>query len=449
MPELLKNLVRIIGTIKNAASGEYEDITSTNPLPVGFGSTFATDAGGRLRVSNGTTLFTNKNIQSENPNKWEVRTSGGTETVSHDPATSSVILTIGTAATEFAVRQSTRYITYDPGKSQFIKQTFVMNAAKTNLTQEVGYGDDENGLFAELADGAVSFVTRTNTSGSVADNSVAQADWNRDTLAPAVDGVPDEDSPSGITLDIAKEQLVWFDFLWQGVGTVTFGFLMGDKFIICHEEDHANIDILPFIRTPSLPVRFKIYNTGITSSSSALREICSDVESEGGFTPPGFEFSEGTLVTSRVAVTTRRPIFAIRLKDAFSGTVLDNRRTVKFLDAGFSTTTNDAMFEVVHVHNPSDVTATWADVGGGSGVQYSRNISAVTGSPSHKVDHRFVSTSTGGKADAGGVEADIINEHSFISQDFESNNSQLFVIYATAETGTANCTGHITWLEFE
>jgi hypothetical protein len=48
------------------------------------------------------------------------------------------------------VRQTYRSMLYQPGKGLLVLATFVMNAAKTNLRQRVGYFGTQNGLYFEL-----------------------------------------------------------------------------------------------------------------------------------------------------------------------------------------------------------------------------------------------------------------------------------------------------------
>jgi hypothetical protein len=103
---------------------------------------------------------------------------------------------------------------YQPGKSLLILATFCMNAAKTNLRQRVGYFDDNNGIFLEQNGTSVpAFTIRTNTSGTPSDtNTVLQSSWNGDKL--------DGTGPSGITLNLARVQIMWTDIEWLGVGNV-------------------------------------------------------------------------------------------------------------------------------------------------------------------------------------------------------------------------------------
>lgn len=426
--------------------GKLRPVSQINGLPGSPADGPAVDAFGRQRVSNSATVFQNKNIHSKNDGRFEERTVGGA-TITFNASDAAADLTVGTGATDSAVRQSVRYIPYVPAKSQRITQSFLFPASKTGVNIEVGYGDDLNGVFLGR-DGTAEpkWFIRSNTSGSAVDTAVAQSSWNLDTL----DGSGDTSNPSGIMLDLTMVELSFIDFQWQGVGRVRTGFIIAGRIIYTHEFNHANVSAKVFMRTPSLPVRAKIYNTQVTASSTTLQEICTAVESEGGFTPPGLEFSalgDPVQASWRATSTTRIPMFAIRLVNTVNS--LPNRTTVQLLDAGFAVVGNNAVFEVVHIHQPSAITATWTALGTGSAVEYSEDITAITGTPSHVIDPQFVPAGQAGKGGEAGVEVGIINEHSLLSQDFESDNSQVFVIYVTSTVGAGSAWGHFTWVEYD
>ena len=400
----------------------------------------ALDAAGQFRVSNRTPLFANKNLDSKNNFKFQERDSGGAETITFNYDTASADLNIGTASGEFIVRQSIQYLPYDPGNGDITSLTYIPPTTKANQVLEIGRGDDNDGLFMGRDETGIYFFIRTSTSGSPVDGApIRPASWNGDKL--------DGTGPSGITLDPDAKQFFFVDFLWQGVGDVRFGFKIGGKTIICHTVTNANVGPgLPFIRTPTLPVRYKIYNTGIVASVSTLKEICSDVESEGGHVPPGNKFSVAHLITARRAVTVRTLVFAMRLKNTFNGEL--NRGTFKLSDVGFSTVTNDAMFELAHIHGVTADNGTWIDFNASSRMEFSRDISSVTAAATHIIDHQFEGTSVGNKATSEVLPVDTLDEHSTLSQNFESDSSQIFGIYATAEAGTANVWVHGTGREY-
>lgn len=435
---------RLIGQELNytiTPTGLILPVSTDNPLATkSVGS--AIDANGHLRVSSGLPLYANKNLASRHETRFQEITSGGSETITFNYDTASADLNVGTASGEFAIRQSNRYITYIEGNSDITQVTYIPPVTKANQVLEIGRGDDNDGLFMGRDSLGIYFFIRTSTSGTPVDGApIRQADWNGDKL--------DGTGLSGAILDPEAKQLFWVDFLWQGVGTVRFGFLIGNELIICHSVDNANTTpAFPFMRTPTLPIRYKIYNTGTVASPSTLKEICIDVETEGGFPGPGVQWSVANLITTRIAVTTRRPIFAIRFKNTFDGELV--RRTFKITDAGFSASGNNAVFEIVHCHDVTATTGAWIDVDAtASALEYSRNISAITAADFHTIDHQFGATSVGNSASSETLVANLIDEHSFLSQNFDSTNSQIFAIFATSEASTANCWSHISGSEFE
>lgn len=410
--------------------------SSINPLPVLYGDTAQLDAFGRLRVSSPFGIFDSKQIGTNDPYAFEEKLVGtATNTYQYDR--SSTYLTIGTASGDRAVRQTVRYFSYVPGKGQSIVCTGVLGAGKANVTKYIGYGDDRNGLFFCQQGATLGILTRTNVTATTVDTFVAQSSWNKDKM--------DGTGPSRITLDVTKAQIFMIDFQWLGVGRVRFSIDIDGRQYVVHEINNANNQASVYMTTPTLPVRYEIVNTGTSASSTTLEQICISVASEGGYAVPGIEFTSGNGIT-RVGVTTRRPIFAIRLKSAFP-VGKPNRRTVKFVDFAGSAITNNAYLELVHIHGPTSITATWADVDDSSGVEYSVDISAITAAHSHVVQSLDVFAGTAGKGGGDSVSGSVINTHSYLSQNFDSTNSEVFVVYATAESGTANCSAHITFVE--
>lgn len=409
------------------------------PLSVQYADTPQLDAFGRLRVASPFGIFDSKQISTNDSYAWNEIVSGSGASATYQYDRSSTYLTVGTVSGERVVRQTARYFPYVPGKSHLIQVTGKLGTGKTNVDQYVGYGDDLNGLFFKLQGTTLGVVTRTSTSGTAVDTFVAQSDWNLDRL--------DGTGPSRITLDPTKVQIFMIDFQWLGVGRVRFGFVIDGVEVLCHEINHANTDTVVYMTTPTLPIRYEIRNTGTSASSTTLEQICSSVSSEGGYEVPGMEFSVGNGIT-RNAVTAREPILLIRLKNAFP-VGKPNRRQVRFIDLQCSTVTNNAFFELVHIHNPT-VTATWNDVDtDSSGVEYATTITSVTGAHTHVIQALTVMAGQAGKGGTGSINSEFIDAHSYISQNIDSTNSDLFAVYATSETGTADCACHITWIESE
>lgn len=319
----------------------------------------AVDAFGRARVSAPLTLFDSSHRYRDN-NLWDTsNTAGGTYAFSTNEGL--VNLNVSTANNAEVVRETTKVFSYQPGKSLQIMNTFAFNAAKANLRQRVGYYGAQNGYYLELDGTSLSFVQRTSVTGSMVETRVTQANWNIDTL--------DGTGASLLTLDISKAQIYWMDIEWLGVGSVRMGFVIDGKFIHCHTFNHANIVTTTYITTASLPCRYEIKNTGATSGSSTLKQICSSVISEGGYELRGLQQAIGTAIGAPrdlTSVNTYYPLISIRLK-----TSPDRLDAIVILTAlSLMGITNNANYNWQVVASGTTTGGTWTTAGSDSAVEY-------------------------------------------------------------------------------
>ena len=266
----------------------------------------SSDAFGRMRVSEPHTVFDSSFRYADNLRKWTQKIAGtGSSTFSTTEGLVNV--TIGTASGNEVVRETNRAFAYQPGKSLFVMNTFTLAAPKANLRQRVGYFGKRNGIYFEQDGLNTYIVKRSNITGVVENTRIAQDDWNIDKL----DGF----GPSGITLSVEHSQIFWTDIEWLGVGSVRTGFVINGQFIVAHIFHHANITTGAYITTASLPCRYEITNTGITASPSTLKQICSTVISEGGFTIHNATRSASNPITGKNLVNgILNPMISIRLR---------------------------------------------------------------------------------------------------------------------------------------
>jgi hypothetical protein len=308
------------------------------------------DAFGRLRVTTPFTIFDSQARFAADNQYSYVTATGGSST--YNTNKSSVNLSVTTTSGSTVLAQTFRVFPYQPGKGLLTLQTFTMEAAKSNLTQRVGYYSAYNGVFLEQGPNGVTFVIRTYTSGSVSDSRyVAQSSWNGDKL--------DGTGPSGVTLDLTKTQILWFDFEWLGVGNVRCGFVVNGQFIICHTFQNANISTNVYMQTAILPLRFEITNTGATASSSTLQMICSSVQSEGGYEQTSQVFTarrtdNGVTIANNTGLAFT-PLVSIRVNSSYYGAIVIPQSILFHPTASGSTG-----YEVVLVKNATLTGATWA-----------------------------------------------------------------------------------------
>jgi hypothetical protein len=342
-PNYINQLLSVLRLYFNQLDNLLGQIVDAAPVNVQFYGT-ALDAFGRARFSQPYTLFDSQNRYEKNDLFSETTATGGTVTYTANEST--VNLNVTTSSGSSVVRQTYRSFSYQPGKSLLVLNTFVMPTAQDGQRIRIGYFNTENGVFLERDGTAVYIVRRTYVSGMAVDNKVAQADWNGDKL----NGTGD----STFTLDLTKAQIFWQDFEWLGVGSVRAGFVINGQTIICHTFQNANNLTSVYMTTAILPVRYEITNTGATTASATLKQICSTVISEGGY--------EKKVTPTVVRMTTANtnigsafvPLMSIRLASGRTGAVI--------VPDGYSvlpTSSSSVTFEVVAVKNPTLTGASW------------------------------------------------------------------------------------------
>jgi len=295
-------------------ASNLDDTISGGKLLTAFGDSASIDAFARLRVSNPAGLFDGQLQYDLHRILWQdkVTNNSGSASATHQANESSADLTVG--ANDTIIRQTRSYMRYQPGKSQLVMVTFVLGAGVADVEQKVGYFDADNGIFLNYDGTTANIVRRTKTSGSVVDNSVAQADWNVDKMNGA--------GPSGINLDFTKSQILLIDMEWLGVGRVRIGFVVDGIPVYCHEFRNANSLDTVYMTTANLPVRYEISAAVGVTGTHTLQCVCAQVSSEGGFElARGLTFSATNGRTTRSIGTSEVPLVSIRPKSTFNSIV--------------------------------------------------------------------------------------------------------------------------------
>ena len=285
-------VIRTTGTVS-----QYSTTGNTNT---------GVDAFGRQRVSEPFTIFDNTFRYGDDTRNWSIATSGsGSSTPLENE--SSIQMSVSNTSGDYVYRETKRVFQYQPGKSLLIMNTFVMATPKANLRQRVGYFGNENGIFVEQNGTQLNIVKRDYLTSAPTDTQIAQSSWNVDTL--------DGTGPSGITLDMSKAQIFWIDMEWLGVGSVRTGFVINGQFVIAHIFHHANSINSVYMTTATLPIRYEIENTAGTAGNSTMKQICSTVMSEGGFTPRTESRAASTALAGlAMSDSVPKPLVSIRLK---------------------------------------------------------------------------------------------------------------------------------------
>ena len=394
----------------------------------------AVDAFGRARMSTPLTLFDSSHRFKDN-GLWNTANTSGNSTYAFSTTEGLVNLNVTTQANAEVIRETTRVFSYQPGKSLQILTTFVMNSGKTNLRQRVGYYGTDNGIFLELDGTTLSFVERSNTTGTIVETRVNQANWNIDTLLGDV-----VSSPSKLTLDISKAQIMFIDVEWLGLGTVRCGFVIDGQLIHCHSFHHANLITSTYMTTASLPLRQEIKNTGVTASNSTMKQVCSTVISEGGYELRGTQQAIGTAITAPKSLTTAGtyyPVVSIRLKSTALDAIVI-MTALSILGRG-----NGVDFNWQVISGGTITTGGWTSAAADSAVEYTISGTAISGG--RVLASGYVNSST-----QASPSIDVLKEALFKFQ-LERNTftgvATPLTLAIAAGTDTSTCFGSMDWEE--
>jgi hypothetical protein len=338
------------------------------------------DAFGRLRVSQPYTLFDSQNRYSSDTQYDTAVT--GTGTTAYQVNESALNMSVTAGGVGSVVRQTFRSFPYQPGKGLLVLATFCMDGSmNVNLTQRVGYFNEQNGVFFQRIASVNSFVLRSYVTGSVSDaRSIPQSSWNGDKL--------DGTGASGYTLDSAKSQILWMDFEWLGVGSVRCGFIIDGKYIVCHTFTNANSITATYMTTAILPVRHEITSTSAVAAT--MKQICSSVMSEGGYDAQSANYTASRSTKRTGFSNTFVPLISIRLASGRSGAVV-------LLTKGQAFPTVTQNYEVVILKNATLTGASWA-TSVSTNVDYDQTATALTGGL--VVDQEYVSATSQNKSAA-------------------------------------------------
>ena len=403
---------------------------------IGSGSlTTQLDAFGRGRVSEPFTLGDYKHLYAVDESFIDYKVSGSTNTFSANRA--CMILTTSASAASRVVHQTKMYHNYMPGKSQVVLSSFVFGAAQPGVIKRTGYFDDYDGIFFEQDQtGSLNFVIRssTNGTGSIQENRVKQTDWNVNTLLGG-----------DITLDITKSQLLYLDFQWLGVGRVRCGLVINGVTILCHVFDHTNKSNVVYMANPNLPIRCEVRNT--TTVTGSMEQICGTVFSEGGYAETGTTWASSTPTLRTITSASTMPVIAIRLKNTYNG--LPNRAFVRLEDTSVFSKDQAVKYKILRLDSGSISTGAWISVDSGSTVEY--NITATGYTDGHEFLNGFVAAGgagVGNTISGIGQRPSTSNKVNYITQNYDSTNSEIYAVVVTNMTSTSTDVGAgIVWKE--
>lgn len=395
----------------------------------------AIDAFNRLKTSNPFTLFDSQHRYASN-DKWDTfGVTGGTATYLLNE--SVVNLTVGVTAGAKVTRETKRIFPYQPGKSLLVLNTFAFNTPKENLRQRVGYfgltggatfGTPYNGIYLEqngltlsinLASGSLNQITTIN-----------QSSWNGDKF--------DGSGSSGRTLDVSKGNIFWMDIEWLGVGDVRTGFFVDGKPVVAHIFHNDNVNPTTYMTTASLPIRYELENTATTASSSTMKQICSSVQSEGGYEGFARRYNVTKNGSNPTVLTTQDiqyPMISLRLNsNRLDSAVVPSNLSV-VLEQTASNKPDTVQYRILL--NPTLTGGTWSTHFNGN-VDYNVTATAVTGGTD--IIGGYISSS-------GVLDINTINDFNFQLGRSQTGVSDTFVLTMTPINDGAQVYCDLSWFE--
>lgn len=329
------------------------------------------DAFGKLQNSTPRNIGEYTFLYDLSDSKWH-NIQAGTSSATLDSTKACMVLSVGTSAGDVFEKITHNYHHYSPGISMFIAISAQFgDAGKTGNERVIGYSDELNGVAFKLDDETFGVRIKSNASGTPVSIFVPKTAWNRDRL----DGSDGTFNSSGLTLDLTKINTYWIDIQWLGgSGRVRFGIFNEGNRIVCHEMNHSNSLVLPFMPLASLPVYLENKNTGATASTSELRVWSAVVQTEGYYAPSFKQFSFASpsiSLTSETAV----PLISFKMGALYKGKVNRVSAYAKALNV-FST---NAPFILQIVRGATLTTPSWGAADAESALQVDSASTSLTG----------------------------------------------------------------------
>lgn len=175
---------------------------------------------------------------------------------------------------DIATATAKTYHSYVAGSSHLFMGTCLFSGAGTvkapvanGASRRYGVFDSKNGFMFHVGpDGVLYLEQRNSNSGSKVDTFLACSDattatalgietFNKDLVNGAKGGL----NPSGMLLDLSKNNQYWIDHQWHGAGRVRFGTFHNGERVVMHEYYHDNRNVLPMNQTISLPCCTAVY----------------------------------------------------------------------------------------------------------------------------------------------------------------------------------------------
>lgn len=171
----------------------------------------------------------------------------GSGSITYQPTYQAVQLQIGDTTNDQATHTSNLYHPVLPGSSTiFLMAARVGDTGQAGAVRNWGAFDATDGFFFSLNGTTLNVVHRKTLEGSTTNVSIPQSNWNKDKL--------DGTGSSGMTLDVSKSNLYWYDYQHIGGGRIRWGVYYQGERLVCHEMYMENTTLHNAISNPNRPI---------------------------------------------------------------------------------------------------------------------------------------------------------------------------------------------------
>lgn len=328
------------------------NVAITSALDAGINSSI--DSKGRLKVQTQESIFFNTFQYGKETDVWDESTVNGAS-ASFNTDQSLVDMSVTSTTGSKIIRQTRQVMRYTSGRQNTLTFSVRLTNPTVGVRRRFGLFNGTDGFYFEdsgtldangLPEYAVVLISTA--SGSLVTERVTRNNWNGDKL----DGA----GPSGITASPTAQQMISIEYEWYGAGQVVFTFIINGLPRVIHIFDTGNRLLLPWCKTPFLPIRLELENFGGAAGTHHLYQGSNSVLVEGRLVKQGIP---SNILTPLAGITlsdayTFYPVVSVRMKPTMlEGIILLSNFVANTLD------NTDVYYKVLR---NATLNGTWVDM---------------------------------------------------------------------------------------
>ena len=334
------------------SSGNPINVALTSNLDAGVNSSI--DSKGRLKVQTQESIFFNTFQYGKETDVWDETTANGASAVFNSNQ-GLVDMSVTSAIGSKVVRQTKNVMRYTAGRQNTVTFSIRLENPVVGVRRRFGLFNGSDGFYFEDSgtldeNGYPEYavVLISTASGSLVTERITRNNWNGDKL--------DGNGPSGVTAVPTAQQMISIEYEWYGAGQIVFSYIINGLPRVIHIFDTGNRLLLPWSRTPFLPIRLELENFGGAAGTHHLYQGSNSVLVEGRLVKQGIP---SNILTPLAGITldtalTFYPVVSVRMKPtALEAVILLTHFVANTLD------NTDIYYKVIR---NATINGTWVDM---------------------------------------------------------------------------------------